>query len=63
MSSHCFLDNANVCAALAERASSDADRQRYERMVDSWLKLARLNDWLEDESIQAQSKNSRSDPV
>jgi hypothetical protein len=32
MSSQHFLDNADNCAAMAERAKTEADRNRYLRM-------------------------------
>ena len=47
MSSQHFLDNAENCAALADAAKSDADRERFKRLERAWRQLARTNDWLE----------------
>jgi hypothetical protein len=47
MSSQHFLDNADNCAAMAESAKTEADRNRFLRMEASWRQLAKANDWLE----------------
>jgi hypothetical protein len=42
-----FLDNAENCAQLAERASDEPTRNRYKRMEHAWRALAVEQDWLD----------------
>jgi len=45
--SHHFLDNAENCARMAERAPDTPSRKRYQRMEAAWRALAREQDWLD----------------
>jgi len=47
-----FLENAENCAKLAERASDEPTRNRYKRMEAAWRALAVEQDWLDGEIIQ-----------
>jgi hypothetical protein len=42
-----FLENAENCAQLAERASDDPTHKRYKRMEAAWRALAEEQDWLD----------------
>ena len=44
-----FLENAENCAQLAERATNDATFKRYKRMEAAWRALAEEQDWLDGE--------------
>ena len=44
-----FLDNAENCAQLAERAANDPAYKRYKRMEAAWRALAVEQDWLDGE--------------
>ena len=44
-----FLDNADNCAQLAERATDEPAHRRYKRMESAWRALAREQDWLDGE--------------
>ncbi len=44
-----FLDNAENCAQLAERATDDPTHKRYKRMEAAWRALAEEQDWLDGE--------------
>jgi hypothetical protein len=44
-----FLDNAENCAQLAERATNDPAYNRYKRMEAAWRALADEQDWLDGE--------------
>jgi hypothetical protein len=44
-----FLENAENCAQLAERARDNASHNRYKRMEAAWLALAEEQDWLDGE--------------
>ena len=44
-----FRENADNCAALAERATDDATFKRYKRMEAAWRALAEEQDWLDGE--------------
>lgn len=44
-----FLDNADNCAQLAERATEDPAYNRYKRMEAAWRALADEQDWLDGE--------------
>jgi ATP/maltotriose-dependent transcriptional regulator MalT len=42
-----YLENAENCAQLAERASDEPTRNRYKRMEAAWRALAAEQDWLD----------------
>jgi len=42
-------ENAENCLQLAERAEGQPAFKRYMRMADSWLALAKEQDWLDGE--------------
>ena len=42
-----FLENAENCAQLAERASDEPTHNRYKRMEAAWRALAAEQDWLD----------------
>jgi hypothetical protein len=42
-----FLENAENCAQMAERAQNEPNYNRYKRMEAAWRALAREQDWLE----------------
>jgi hypothetical protein len=42
-----FLDNAENCAQLAERAADEPTHKRYKRMEAAWRALAQEQDWLD----------------
>jgi hypothetical protein len=44
-----FLENAENCAQLAERATDDPTHKRYMRMEAAWRALAEEQDWLDGE--------------
>ncbi|MBR0796305.1 hypothetical protein JQ615_13000 [Bradyrhizobium jicamae] len=48
-----FLDNADNCAQLAERATDEPTFNRYKRMEAAWRALAREQDWLDGETSPA----------
>jgi hypothetical protein len=48
-----FLDNADNCAQLAERASDEPTYNRYKRMEAAWRALAKEQDWLDGETSPA----------
>ena len=45
-----FLENAENCAQLAERATDEPTHKRYKRMEAAWRALAEEQDWLDGES-------------
>ena len=45
-----FLENADNCAQLAERAKDDPTYKRYKRMEAAWRALAVEQDWLDGET-------------
>jgi hypothetical protein len=47
MQSESFIENAQNCAQLAERASDEPSRNRYKRMEAAWRALALEQDWLD----------------
>jgi hypothetical protein len=47
--SQIFLDNAEQCAHLAERAASQSSYRRFLRMESAWRALALEQDWLDGE--------------
>ncbi|KWV52259.1 hypothetical protein AS156_11060 [Bradyrhizobium macuxiense] len=50
-----FLDNAENCAQLAERASEEPTYNRYKRMEAAWRALAKEQDWLDGETSPSDS--------
>ena len=44
-----FLDNAENCAQLAERADDAPTYNRFKRMEAAWRALAKEQDWLDGE--------------
>jgi hypothetical protein len=44
-----FLENAENCAQLAERATDEPTQKRYKRMEAAWRALAVEQDWLDGE--------------
>ncbi len=42
-----FVDNAENCAQLAERAPDEPTYNRYKRMETAWRALAEEQDWLD----------------
>jgi hypothetical protein len=45
-----FLENAENCAQLAERAADEPTHKRYKRMEAAWRALAEEQDWLDGET-------------
>jgi hypothetical protein len=52
-----FLENAENCAQLAERANDQPTHQRYKRMEAAWRALAEEQDWLDGEVPPDRSSN------
>ena len=50
-----FLENAENCGQLAERAADEPTYNRYKRMEAAWRALAIEHDWLNGEIV----KNAR----
>jgi len=50
-----FLDNADNCGQLAERAPDEPTYNRYKRMEAAWRALAVEQDWLNGEIVQKSS--------
>lgn len=42
-----FLENAENCARMAERAPDEPSHKRYTRMEAAWRALATEQDWLD----------------
>jgi hypothetical protein len=42
-----FLNNAENCAELAERAKDEPSYKRFKLMEAGWLAMAREQDWLD----------------
>jgi ATP/maltotriose-dependent transcriptional regulator MalT len=51
-----FLENAENCAQLAERAIDEPTHNRYRRMQAAWRALAEEQDWLDGEVSPAPLK-------
>ena len=51
-----FLENAENCAQLAERATDEPACKRYKRMEAAWRALAVEQDWLDGEPRGGRSK-------
>jgi hypothetical protein len=47
-----FLENAENCAQLAERAADEPTHNRFRRMEAAWRALAQEQDWLDGEVSQ-----------
>jgi len=45
-----FLENAENCAKLAERATNEPTYKRFQRMEAAWRALAVEQDWLDGET-------------
>ena len=54
-----FLDNAENCAQLAERASDEPTHNRYRRMEAAWRALAKEQDWLDGETSPSEKPVER----
>jgi len=52
-----FLENAENCAQLAERAIDEPAHKRYKRMEAAWRALAEEQDWLDGEVSPAPHTN------
>jgi hypothetical protein len=50
-----FLENAENCAKLAERASDEPTYNRYKRMESAWRALADEQDWLDGERLASKT--------
>jgi hypothetical protein len=46
-----FIENAENCAQLAERAADEPTHNRYKRMEAAWRALAYEQDWLDGETV------------
>jgi hypothetical protein len=44
-----YLENAENCAQLAERAEDEPTYRRFKRMEEAWRALAEEQDWLDGE--------------
>jgi hypothetical protein len=44
-----YVENAENCLQLAERAKDQPAFRRYSRMANAWAALAREQDWLDGE--------------
>jgi len=55
-----FLDHAENCAQLAERASDEPTDNRYKRMEAAWRALAKEQDWLDGETSPSGNAVERS---
>jgi hypothetical protein len=44
-----YLENAENCAQLAERAEDEPTHNRYKRMEEAWRALAEEQGWLDGE--------------
>jgi hypothetical protein len=58
-----FLDNAENCAQLAERAPDEPTRNRYKRMEAAWRALAVEQDWLDGEIVQNGTPPTKPNPL
>lgn len=52
-----FLENAENCGQLAERATDEPTHNRYKRMEAAWRALAEEQDWLDGEVSPAPLKS------
>lgn len=51
-----FLENAENCARMAERASDEPSHKRYMRMEAAWRALATEQDWLDGQMLRSGSR-------
>ena len=58
-----FLENAENCAQLAERAADEPTYNRYKRMEAAWQCLAVEQDWLNGEIDQNARVSEASESV
>jgi hypothetical protein len=58
-----FLENAENCAQLAERAADEPTYNRYKRMEAAWRALAVEQDWLNGEIDQNARVSEASESV
>jgi hypothetical protein len=56
-----FLENADSCAELAERAADQPTVHRYQRMEAAWRALAEEQDWLDGEVPPVRIATSRTE--
>jgi hypothetical protein len=56
-----FLENAENCAQLAERATDEPTHNRYKRMEAAWRALAEEQDWLDGETVPERQEGYRAD--
>jgi hypothetical protein len=54
-----FLENAENCGQLAERAADEPTYNRYKRMEAAWRALAIEHDWLNGEIVENASQLKR----
>ena len=54
-----FLENAENCAQLAERAKDEPTHKRYKRMEAAWRALAVEQDWLDGETPSARTHSTK----
>ena len=57
-----FLENAQNCAELAERAPDEPTHKRYKRMEAAWRALAEEQDWLDGEVAPENRVNGKGKP-
>ena len=57
-----FLENAENCAQLAERAPDEPTRNRYKRMEAAWRALAVEQDWLDGEIVRSGTSPTKDSP-
>ena len=58
-----FLENAQNCAELAERAPDEPTHKRYKRMEAAWRALAEEQDWLDGEVSPDQANGKVKTPT
>jgi hypothetical protein len=58
-----FIENADNCAQLAERATDEPTHNRYRRMEAAWRALAKEQDWLDGETPPARTGTRETPPV
>jgi hypothetical protein len=54
-----FIENAENCAQLAERATDQPMYNRYKRMEAAWRALAEEQDWLDGEIAPVDAASKR----
>jgi hypothetical protein len=58
-----FIENADNCAQLAERATDEPTHNRYRRMEAAWRALAKEQDWLDGETPPARAWTRETPPL